>query len=80
MKIAVPAEVHPNERRVATTPDVVGKLIDLGFEIAVESGAGVGASFSDESFAAAGATIEFDTQTLWREADIVLKVRSPEHH
>ncbi len=80
MKIAVPAEVHPNERRVATTPEVVGKLIDLGFEITVESSAGVGASFSDASFTAAGATIESDTQTLWRDADIVLKVRSPEHH
>ena len=80
MKIAVPAEVHPNERRVATTPDVIGKLIDLGFEVAVESNAGLGASFSEHSFTEAGATVESDTEALWRDADIVLKVRSPEHH
>jgi NAD(P) transhydrogenase subunit alpha len=80
MKIAVPKEVHPNECRVATTPEVIGKLNELGFDVTVETNAGIGASFSDASFAAAGATIESDTEALWRDADIVLKVRSPEHH
>ncbi|MCZ6663862.1 MAG: hypothetical protein O7B81_00985, partial [Gammaproteobacteria bacterium] len=47
MKIAVPREVHAGERRVATTPEVVKPLIDLGFEVAVESGAGSAANFSD---------------------------------
>jgi NAD(P) transhydrogenase subunit alpha len=80
MKIAVPREVHTNECRAATTPEVTQKLIDLGFEVTIESNAGLGASFSDSSFAAAGATIETDTEALWRDADIVLKVRGPEHH
>lgn len=80
MKIAVPREVHPSEYRVATTPDVARKLIDLGFEVIVESNAGLAASFSDASFETAGAKIEPDTAALWRDADIVLKVRPPEHH
>ena len=80
MKIAVPSEIHPNECRVATTPEVVEKLIGLGFEVSVESGAGLGASFSDASFLTAGAAIENDTEKLWANADIILKVRSPEQH
>ena len=44
MKIGVPKEIHAGERRVATTPDVVRQLIDLGFEVAVEAGAGAGSS------------------------------------
>jgi proton-translocating NAD(P)+ transhydrogenase subunit alpha len=80
MKIAVPHEVHPNERRVATTPDVARKLIELGFEVTVEKDAGLTASFSDASFEAAGVKIAADTEALWRDADIVLKVNGPEHH
>lgn len=80
MRIAVPREVHPNERRVATTPEVVEKLIALGFQISVETRAGDEASFSDQSFVAAGATIVDDSEALWRDADIVMKVRAPEHH
>mgnify|MGYP003700511903 FL=1 len=80
MRIAVPREVHPNERRVATTPEVVEKLIALGFQISVETQAGDAASFSDKSFEAAGATIVPDSESLWRDADIVMKVRAPELH
>lgn len=80
MKIAVPREVHPNEARVATTPEVVDKLIGLGFSVTVESGAGEAASFSDASFSDAGASVEADCESLWREADIILKVRAPEAH
>jgi NAD(P) transhydrogenase subunit alpha len=72
--------VHPNERRVATTPEVVEKLIALGFQISVETQAGDAASFSDQSFEAAGATIVSDSESLWQNADIVMKVRAPEHH
>ena len=80
MKIAVPREVHPNERRAATTPDVARKLIELGFEVTVESKAGLAASFSDASYEAAGATIGVDTEAVWRDADIILKVRGPEQN
>ena len=80
MKIAVPREVHAGERRVATTPEVVKLLIDLGFEVAVESGAGTAANFSDAAYAQAGAAVETDVKKLWDEADIILKVRAPEQH
>ena len=80
MRIAVPREVHANEARVATTPEVVGKLIELGFEISVETNAGLSASFSDDSYRDAGASIENDCAALWESADIIMKVRAPEHH
>jgi NAD(P) transhydrogenase subunit alpha len=78
MRIGVPKEIYPGERRVATTPEVVAELIGLGFEVSVESGAGSSASFSNEAYAAAGATVEPDAQSLWQASDIVLKVRAPE--
>jgi NAD(P) transhydrogenase subunit alpha len=78
MKIGVPAEVHAGERRVATTPDVVRKLVTHGFEIEVQSGAGDQASFADEAYVEAGASISTDPRQLWQTSDIVLKVRPPE--
>ena len=57
--IGVPKETFPLEKRVATVPDVVEKLIKLGFTVAVESGAGDAANFSDDAYRAAGAQIEF---------------------
>jgi NAD(P) transhydrogenase subunit alpha len=80
MRIGVPAEIHEGERRVATTPEVAAQLIKLGFSVAVESGAGAAASFSDEAYRAAGAEIVSDTRALWSGSDIVLKVRPPEQH
>ena len=78
MKIGVPKEVHDGEKRVATTPDVTKHLIKLGFEVAVESGAGAGSNFSDSSYTEAGATIKEGAKTIWEESDIILKVRAPE--
>jgi len=80
MKIAVPKEVHAGERRVATTPPVVEQLRKLGFSVAVEAGAGVAASYSDQSYRDAGAEIVEDTRALWAESDILLKVRAPMAH
>lgn len=80
MKIGVPKEVHEGERRVATTPEVAAKLIDLGFEVSVEAGAGEAASYGDGSYAAAGCSIAEETRDIWRTCDIVLKVRGPEFH
>jgi NAD(P) transhydrogenase subunit alpha len=80
MRVAVPCEVHEDECRVAITPDVVSQLIKLGFTVAVESDAGIKASFSNEAYIESGAVIVHDTRALWREADIVLKVRAPEMH
>ncbi len=80
MKIGVPKEIHPDEKRVATTPDVAKQLIDLGYDVAVESGAGTSASFNDDAYRAAGVEIIDDTTALWESADIILKVRAPEDH
>jgi len=75
--IGVPRETAAGEKRVATVPEVVQKLIKLGFKVAVQSGAGDAANFSDEAYRAAGAEIVADPAALWRAADIVFKVRAP---
>ncbi len=75
--IGVPRETFPGEKRVATVPDVVEKLVKLGFKVAVESGAGDAANFSDEAYRAVGAEILPNAGALWAASDIVLKVRPP---
>lgn len=80
LTIGVPKEVQENERRVATTPEAIGHLKKLGFEVVVEAGAGLAAKFTDEAYAAAGATVITDTRQLWAESDIILKVRAPQQH
>jgi H+-translocating NAD(P) transhydrogenase subunit alpha len=76
MKVAVAAEVDANEPRVAATPETVKKMIGLGAEVAVEPGAGVKSGILDADFSAAGATV---TKDAVNGADIVLKVRRPQH-
>lgn len=78
MRVGIPTEVHPGERRVAATPDTVGKLIALGFEVSIQAGAGQGARLEDSAYRDAGATIVDDVHGLWADADIILKVRAPE--
>ncbi len=80
MKIGIPKEIHAGEKRVATTPAIAEQIIKLGFDISVETGAGLGASISDEAYKEAGCTIRKNAKTLWKNADIVLKVRPPEQH
>jgi len=75
--IGVPRETFPGEKRVATVPDVVAKLIKLGFRVAVEAGAGDAAQISDDAYAAAGAEMVADRARLWAMSDIVFKVRGP---
>jgi len=77
LTIGVPKETATGEKRVATVPDVVEKLIKLGFKVAVESGAGDAANFSDDVYHAAGASVVHGTAELWAGADIVFKVRGP---
>ena len=76
-RVGVPRETFPLEKRVATVPDVVEKLVKLGFTVAIESGAGEAANFSDDAYRAAGAEILPDAASLWAASDIVLKVRPP---
>jgi H+-translocating NAD(P) transhydrogenase subunit alpha len=75
--IGVPKETFPLEKRVATVPEVVVKLVKLGFSVAVESGAGDPANFADDTYRAAGAEVVASAAELWSRADIVFKVRPP---
>ena len=78
MKFGIPAETHPDETRIAVTPETVKKLTGAGHhQVFVESGAGAGASFPDAQFVAAGATVVATAGDAWRQGDIVLKVRGP---
>ncbi|HET9115366.1 MAG TPA: hypothetical protein VFN33_04660, partial [Gaiellaceae bacterium] len=72
MRIGIPRETTDGERRVAVVPETVGKLAPAGFEVVVEPGAGAAASFPDEAYTAAGATVG----DPW-EAEAVVKVRKP---
>jgi H+-translocating NAD(P) transhydrogenase subunit alpha len=67
----------PGEKRVATVPDVVTKLVKLGFGVVVETGAGELADLSDDAYREVGASIAGSTAELWNSADIVFKVRPP---
>jgi len=77
MLIGVPREIYPGEKRVATVPDVVSKLIKLGFDVQIERGAGELADLSDAAFIEAGASIAADASTLWHGSDIIFKVCPP---
>ncbi len=77
MRIAVLAEVHGTESRVAATPETVKKFAALGASVMVEKGAGAAAGITDADFEAAGASIGPTTQEAAKDADIVLKVRRP---
>ena len=77
MQIGVPLETAAGEKRVATVPDVVEKLIKLGFSVAVESGAGDAAHFADDTYRAAGAQVLATAADVWATSDIVFKVRAP---
>src|SRR3989449_9606970 len=76
MKIGVPKETAANERRVALTPDVAGRLVKAGLSVVVERGAGDAASFGDDAYGAAGAT-PVATAAEAFGSDIVLKVQPP---
>ena len=75
--VGVPKETAAGEKRVATVPDVVAKLVKLGFQVAVESGAGDAANFADETYRAAGAKVVPTARDVWAGSDIVFKVRPP---
>ena len=78
-RIGIPKEIHPGERRVAATPQTILKLKKLGFDVAVEAGAGNEINASDAEYQEAGAEIISDTAELWKSSDVVMKVRPPEN-
>jgi NAD(P) transhydrogenase subunit alpha len=72
MRIAVPKEIREGEKRVALVPDIINKLIRLGYEVAIESGAGIHAQATDEDFKNAGASVV--SGDVLKNADVVLSV------
>ncbi len=77
MKISIAKERRAQERRVAATPDTVKRLVGMGLDVVVESGAGAGGSFPDSAYEAAGAKIAGDAAAALGAGDIVLKVQRP---
>jgi NAD(P) transhydrogenase subunit alpha len=77
VRIAVPKEVSPLEKRVAFVPETVGRLAKAGHTVLVQSSAGYGSGFTDEEYRQAGAQIVADAPTLLSGAQIVLKVQTP---
>lgn len=77
MKLAILKEMRPGETRVAASPETVKKFVDLGLAVSVEKGAGASASFSDQDFKSAGASIGSTADATLKDADIILKVQRP---
>ena len=77
LAIGIPKEIMKGERRVAAIPDTVRKMVAEGAAVIVEEGAGSGSYFSDEDYKEAGATLFGDVEALFRESDIILKVKEP---
>jgi len=77
MKIGVPKEIKTNENRIALVPAGVETLVGTGHSVLVETGAGIGSGFGDEDFTAVGATIAPDADTVWRESEMIMKVKEP---
>lgn len=75
--IGIPAEVKDNERRVSMQPDGASELVHHGHEVVVESGAGAGAGFSDEEYAAAGSRVVASAEEVFAEAELIVKVKEP---
>jgi len=77
MRIAVPKETAPGEYRVALAPESCKKLIQAGYDISIEAGAGDAASFADAAYQELGVTVEHDPGTLLGSGDLILKVGPP---
>jgi H+-translocating NAD(P) transhydrogenase subunit alpha len=77
VKVGAPKETAEGERRVALTPQSAQALKKLGYDCAIEAGAGEAAQFSDDAYREAGVEVAPDADALWRAADVVVKVRAP---
>jgi alanine dehydrogenase len=78
MRIGIPTEIKSGEKRVGITPAGVRELTMAGHEVVVQAGAGLGARFADADFVAEGATIAPDADTVWSDAELVVKVKEPQ--
>ena len=77
MIIGVPKEIMKGEYRVAAIPETVKKLVDDGHKVLFEKGAGEGAFFHDDQYAASGAVLYDDVQKLYDDSEVILKVKEP---
>ncbi|GAB2695186.1 alanine dehydrogenase [Paenibacillus thermoaerophilus] len=77
MRIGIPKEIKNNENRVAITPAGVDAFVKTGHQVMIETNAGLGSGFTDEDYAAAGATILQKAADVWANADMIMKVKEP---
>src|SRR4051794_30302509 len=77
MRIGVPKEIKTNENRIALVPAGAESLVGAGHEVLIETGAGVGSGFADETYTAVGAKIAPDAATVWRDSEMIMKVKEP---
>jgi len=77
MRVGVPKEIKTNEDRVSLVPAGVEALVSAGHSVIVEAGAGIGSSFDDAEYLAAGAQIANDADAVWAAADLIVKVKEP---
>src|ERR671929_27960 len=77
MKIGVPKEIKTNENRIALVPAGAEALIAAGHSVLVETGAGIGSGFPDEAYTAVGAKIAPDAATVWKDSEMIMKVKEP---
>ena len=77
MKVGVPKEIKTNENRIALVPAGAESLVGAGHSVLIETGAGLGSGFADTDFTSVGATIAPDAATVWKDSDMIMKVKEP---
>src|SRR6058998_2702765 len=77
MKIGVPKEIKTNENRIALVPAGAETLVGAGHSVSIEAGAGLGSGFPDEAYTAVGARVAPDAATVWRDSEMIMKVKEP---
>ena len=77
MRVGVPKEIKNNESRVALTPEGASEFVRAGHTVVIEKGAGLGSALTDDAYIAVGAQIGSDIEKIWKESDLILKVKEP---
>ena len=78
MRVGVPSEIKPGEHRVGLTPTAVREYVGHGHSVLVQTGAGLGAGYSDDVYVKAGATIAPDADAVFEGAELIIKVKEPQ--
>lgn len=78
MRIGIPRERKTLEKRVAVTPDGARQLVERGHQVWIETGAGLGSSFSDSDYKQAGCNIATTLEEVWTKAELLVKVKEPD--